>query len=209
MKVWDRDGNPVGEDLADVLYFEQWLGFLSSPRILQAMRRMPTREHLLRMRFQGGGVRRALSDPTRTQRPRAHVARRSWSLVCFTAVASVLVPACAGSSDDGDGSVEMAESSALLEHASIPVPRDRPPCGGIAGLACPDGYKCIMRNPPSCADCFGECVRARPPDCSHRHRPNAYVSRNPRSCQRIRFACRPDERIFFDDCGCGCDKAAH
>jgi hypothetical protein len=49
MKVWDRDGNPVGEDLADVLYFGQWLGFLSSPRILQAMRRMPTREHLLRM----------------------------------------------------------------------------------------------------------------------------------------------------------------
>jgi hypothetical protein len=40
---------PTEEDFADIYHFQQWLGTLSSPRVLQAMRRMPTQEHLLTM----------------------------------------------------------------------------------------------------------------------------------------------------------------
>lgn len=136
------------------------------------------------------------------------VMMKPWFSLSWIAVASVLAPACAGSSDDGDDSVEMAESSALTERALTPVQPAELACGGLAGRACPMGFKCIP-NQPFCSDCFGTCAL----DftllyCSDRHRPSAYVSRDPRDCARIRFVCRQGERSFSDVCGCGCDKIA-
>lgn len=49
MVIRDEDKNPIGYDHFVVHCFRDWLRVLASPRILQAMRRMPTREHLLRM----------------------------------------------------------------------------------------------------------------------------------------------------------------
>jgi hypothetical protein len=49
MVATNQDGNPTGSSIADVFYFQEWMAVLSSPRILKAMRRMPTKEHLLRM----------------------------------------------------------------------------------------------------------------------------------------------------------------
>lgn len=43
------DAHPMEKDFADIFHFQHWLHVLASPRILQAMRRMPTQEHLLIM----------------------------------------------------------------------------------------------------------------------------------------------------------------
>jgi hypothetical protein len=43
------DASPAEEDYADIFHFQQWLQTLACPRMLQAMRRMPTQEHLLTM----------------------------------------------------------------------------------------------------------------------------------------------------------------
>jgi hypothetical protein len=62
----NQDEKPEGGSIADVFYFREWLAVLSSPRILQAMRRKPTKEHLLRMLD-------AFLPYTRTTRQRARL----------------------------------------------------------------------------------------------------------------------------------------
>src|SRR5262245_50138961 len=124
------------------------------------------------------------------------MAKRCFSLG-WLAVASILAPACAGTGGGGDGedSVEMAESSEL--RADVLDSRNPAParCGGFAGIPCPAGYRCEDDPRDSCdparggADCIGICVWRGQPDCRSRHRPDAYVSRDPRHCRVIRFYC--------------------
>lgn len=49
MKVKKEDRRWVREHMFDISCFHEWLIVLASPHILQAMRRMPPRDHLLRM----------------------------------------------------------------------------------------------------------------------------------------------------------------
>lgn len=49
MKVQGVKAHPTDDEFADIFHFQQWLIVLSSPRILEAMRQVPTREHLLCM----------------------------------------------------------------------------------------------------------------------------------------------------------------
>jgi hypothetical protein len=49
MKTTKADKNLMAESGFNIFHFEEWLVVLSSPRILQAMQRVPPREHLLRM----------------------------------------------------------------------------------------------------------------------------------------------------------------
>src|SRR5262245_49284682 len=46
MTIRGLDVHPTEEDFADIFHFQQWLAVLSSPPILQAMRRVPTQQDL-------------------------------------------------------------------------------------------------------------------------------------------------------------------
>jgi hypothetical protein len=86
----------------------------------------------------------------------------------------------------------------------------RPFCGGIAGIACPQGLVCTDDPQDDCdpddggADCGGICVVGRR-DCFVPGR--RYVAEDPGQCAAIRFRCPPGREPFFDDCGCGCEPA--
>ncbi len=49
MLVLDKDGNPIGPEHTDFFHFETWLAVLAAPRVLRTLRRVPPRDHLLRM----------------------------------------------------------------------------------------------------------------------------------------------------------------
>ena len=116
--------------------------------------------------------------------------------------------------------VETAHTEPVQEPppaAEPPAPKaDKVFCGGIAGIACPEGQHCADDPDDGCdpavgADCGGLCVTDAPdanqvPACpdtaTHRYVADA------QTCKRIRFACPDDAFVFGDDCGCGCTTLA-
>jgi hypothetical protein len=84
-------------------------------------------------------------------------------------------------------------------------------CGGIAGIACPEGLVCVDDPSDSCdpeqggADCGGICVKPKKDSCKKKDPIRIYVSRDPKECAYIRFQCLPGFTPFFDECGCGCE----
>jgi len=113
---------------------------------------------------------------------------------CACALACLLA-GCAAN----DVSTEATDSDAL-----------RRVCGGIVGVACPDGFRCVDDPRDRCdpaaggADCSGVCRRERRPRCTYDDPAKSYVSRDTTECSRIRFVCAEGTSYFADDCGCGC-----
>ncbi len=93
-------------------------------------------------------------------------------------------------------------------------------CGGIAGILCPKGQRCVDDPDDACdpaigADCGGMCVPDgggseaegnQVPACpdTETHRYFADLE----TCKRIRFQCPEGQHVFGDDCGCGCTTVA-
>lgn len=83
-------------------------------------------------------------------------------------------------------------------------------CGGIASIQCPTGLECVDDPNDGCdplsggADCGGMCVRPSKKRCEHK--PSEYVAYG-EQCDYIRFFCGPGFEPFFDECGCGCERA--
>lgn len=84
-------------------------------------------------------------------------------------------------------------------------------CGGIAGIPCPAGQRCMDDPTDDCdpknggADCGGICVGK--PNCHKGDRNYSYVGTSPEECTRILFMCEPGMGYFSDDCGCGCYRS--
>jgi hypothetical protein len=88
-----------------------------------------------------------------------------------------------------------------------------PPCGGFAGLACPADLRCVDDPGDSCdpnhggADCGGICVSGNPIcDIRYTDPDRRYIAHSERLCSAIRFTCKTGEQVFFEPCGCGCEK---
>lgn len=82
-------------------------------------------------------------------------------------------------------------------------------CGGIAGIPCPAGYKCVDDPSDSCdpkkggADCGGICRRSKPAKCNYADPSKTWVSKDATACMTIRYFCA-EGTMFSDECGCGC-----
>ena len=83
-------------------------------------------------------------------------------------------------------------------------------CGGIAGIACAEGFTCVDDPNDTCdpnqggADCGGICQAEKKKACNYDDPSRTYVSQDPDQCAVIRFTCPEGQSAFFDDCGCGC-----
>lgn len=133
----------------------------------------------------------------------------AWGVIGLGSV--VAVGACgAPDEQDEDASVEEigADEAALISRRF---------CGGIAGIACPAGLRCVDNPDDGCdprvgADCGGVCVPRRGPppggggECRRRDPAKRYIVSDPDRCAAVRFACNEGEAPFFDDCGCGCQR---
>lgn len=96
-------------------------------------------------------------------------------------------------------------------------PPPNPQCGGIAGRPCAEGYSCVDDPNDDCdpahggRDCGGICVKQgeQPPasSCNDEDTTRRYISQDPQRCAAIRFFCETGEQPFFNDCGCGCERA--
>lgn len=113
----------------------------------------------------------------------------------------------------GTGCASTAEARSTLEAPPPSGEKPGPPCGGIAGLPCPEGSTCVDDPRDDCdptrsgADCIGMCVRgeAKRAECSYDDPALKYVSKSPEQCAAIRFFCEEGYQPFFNDCGCGCE----
>lgn len=81
-------------------------------------------------------------------------------------------------------------------------------CGGLAGVACDDGFTCLDDPSDDCdpstggADCGGLCFACDDPSL-HRE----YVSTPWPQCEKLDFGCDVPREVPFDDaCGCGCAR---
>lgn len=87
------------------------------------------------------------------------------------------------------------------------------PCGGFAGLTCPDGRTCVDDPSDNCdpdnggADCIGMCVKdhGNGNHCNHSDQSKTYVANSLEECAVIHFICSEGSHYFADDCGCGCE----
>lgn len=101
--------------------------------------------------------------------------------------------------------------------------KPKTPCGGFAGLTCPDGQTCVDDPSDDCdpdnggADCVGMCVNGNPGggkrggsnSCNHHDDPSkAYIGTSLEECAVIHFICSEGSHYFADDCGCGCEVDA-
>ncbi len=102
------------------------------------------------------------------------------------------------------------------------APPTEQPCGGFAGLACPEGYSCVDDPRDDCnqragdADCSGICSAAGGGDdsrlegssgkahCNYGDQDLQYVAKDPDQCAAVTFICEDGYEGFFNDCGCGC-----
>ena len=84
--------------------------------------------------------------------------------------------------------------------------RPPPGCSMTSDTTCYDGC-----NHCSCNNGLWRCtLRACLPDagkCTYDDPNKTYVSKDPRQCLVILYACPDGERPFTDACGCGCQKA--
>jgi hypothetical protein len=135
-------------------------------------------------------------------------------MIAFGATTSILaLSACASS---GDENVENADIAAVEnDSGEAPLAVEEQFCGGFAGIACPKGYTCEDDPNDGCnpatggADCGGICVRetsdSNARDCSRLDPTQRYASRSPDQCAAMLFRCDDGERVFFNECGCGCE----
>jgi hypothetical protein len=108
---------------------------------------------------------------------------------------------------------------------STPPPRDAGPAPTCDAGVDPN-KRYVSRDPEQCKlidymcptntnhftdACGCGCVSTPPPKdagpapiCEDPNR--RYVSRDPRQCAAIDFICPPDSKMFYDSCGCGCQK---
>lgn len=75
-------------------------------------------------------------------------------------IATFTVTACAASSEPEQENPATDEAAAGTDEAELRAKK----CGGIAGLTCPSGYKCIItaRHP----DAMGTCKKQGAPSCA-------------------------------------------
>jgi hypothetical protein len=112
--------------------------------------------------------------------------------------------------EDPPGGEAIAESTELAAPAEIAadaeMARRALRCGGAANLKCPRGLVCVM--PRDGAADFGICVRRTSARrCDYRDPSREYVSRDPDACKALLFTCDRGMTPFFNECGCGCERA--
>lgn len=72
-------------------------------------------------------------------------------------------------------------------------------------LICPDGSS-VERVLPDCD--FAKCsINADEGEmCDYEeNKIRKYVKKDEDSCKRVMFACEPERKPFYDECGCGCE----
>ncbi len=85
-------------------------------------------------------------------------------------------------------------------------------CGGRGAAICASNEICVDDPTDRCdpdvdPECLGVC-RASGAACDYSRRSREYVSNDPAVCAATTFFCAEPYTMFFDECGCGCERPA-
>ena len=127
-----------------------------------------------------------------------------WTKAMVLGVAAVGAMAATSSCGSTDEELRMEDEAGAAERAAGQF------CGGIAGIPCPEGTRCVDDPSDSCdperggADCRGVCVAEEQAEQCGTAPTKSYILREPAQCAAVMFACKQGSQPFFDACGCGC-----
>ena len=81
------------------------------------------------------------------------------------------------------------------------ISRDDEVCGNISSNFSCGGDSQFFNDACGCG-----CEVVDPLICPPASEDLQYISRDPQVCERIDYACPPEFKEFFNDCGCGCER---